>query len=153
MISKIKFTEIKKRDCNDCRHVSCMALRTLCFESIENQDKVANEGGIEPLLHLLRSLRTSDRVLSMCMRTLISLCIGVAHTNNPFTQRKIVEENTLSFLVQLLKNPPTTDIQIQVRVSNFCDLKLVTNSDNSLLFRLRMQLLRLCLTIRGTRIF
>ena len=39
--------------------------------------------------------------------------VGVAHRNNPVTQRKIAEEDAIPTLVQLMMHPPSQDIQVK----------------------------------------
>lgn len=45
-------------------------------ENIDNQKKISEEGGIQPLVRLIRSGKASARVLHMAIRTLGTLCVG-----------------------------------------------------------------------------
>jgi hypothetical protein len=46
---------------------------------------------------------------------------GVAHTSNPMSQQFVVEENALPVLIQLLRNHPSINIRVCIKVSNVSD--------------------------------
>ncbi|XP_064647682.1 ankyrin and armadillo repeat-containing protein-like isoform X2 [Lineus longissimus] len=110
------------------QYVGCMAMIALGRENIDNQKKISEEGGIQPLVRLIRSGKASARVLHMAIRTLGTLCVGVAHRNNKVTQRRITEENAMVTLVQLLVNPP--NIEIQVEVASTLGCLVLSNADS-----------------------
>ena len=103
-------------------------MAALGFEDIDNQNRIANQGGLKPLVRLLRSPKTSERVLVTVIKTIGTLCIGVAHTNNKVTQKHIAEENALTTLVQLLVAPPNKEIQVEVAYTIGC--VVLANAEN-----------------------
>lgn len=48
----------------------------LCRENVDNQNKVCESSGIEPLVRLIKSNKSSERVLMTAIKTLGILCIG-----------------------------------------------------------------------------
>lgn len=44
----------------------------------------------------------------------------MAYTNNKVTQRKIAEEGAIYYLVQLLNDPPTEEVQVEVAIALGC---------------------------------
>ena len=48
----------------------------LSREDRENQNKIAEQGGIVPLVRLLRSPKTTNKVLLAVIKTLGILCVG-----------------------------------------------------------------------------
>ena len=54
------------------------------------------------------------QVLLTVIKTLATLCLGIAHRNNKVTQRKIAEERAIPTLVQLLTAPPSHEVQVEV---------------------------------------
>ena len=51
--------------------------------------------------------------------------VGVAHRNNPVTQRKIAEEEAIPTLVQVMMHPPSQDIQVQKSTAIHNNMKLM----------------------------
>jgi len=51
-------------------------MTALGTEDIESQNRIAEQGGIPPLVRLLRSHKTSERVLLAVIKALGALCIG-----------------------------------------------------------------------------
>ena len=45
-------------------------------EDVDNQNKIAKEGGLQPLVRLLRNPKTSERVLMAVIQALGTLCVG-----------------------------------------------------------------------------
>ena len=45
-------------------------------EDVDSQNRIAEQGGIQPLVRLLRSHKTSERVLLTVIRVLGTLCVG-----------------------------------------------------------------------------
>lgn len=45
---------------------------------------------------------------------------GVAYRNNKITQWRIAEEGGIPILVQILLNPPSEDVQVEVAISLAC---------------------------------
>jgi len=50
--------------------VGCMAMMALCRENVEYQNQMCEEGGIEPLVRLIKSSKSSEKVLLTAIRTL-----------------------------------------------------------------------------------
>ena len=46
-------------------------------ENMDNQNRIAQQGGIQPLIRLLRSPKTTQFVLLTVIKTLGTLCIGM----------------------------------------------------------------------------
>ncbi|KAK6172108.1 hypothetical protein SNE40_018060 [Patella caerulea] len=101
-------------------YVGCMTAIALGRENAENQNKLASADAFQQLIRLLRSNKTSARVLLMVIKVLGILCVGVAYRNNKVTQRKIAEEGGIPILVQLLKYPLNQEIQVEVAISLAC---------------------------------
>lgn len=55
-----------------------MAMMALCRENVEHQNRMCEEGGIEPLVRLIKSTKSSEKVLLTAIRTLGTLCIGTS---------------------------------------------------------------------------
>ena len=53
-----------------------MGMIALSREDRENQNKIAEQGGIVPLVRLLRSPKTTNKVLLAVIKTLGILCVG-----------------------------------------------------------------------------
>ena len=53
-----------------------MAVRALGREDIESQNKIAEDNGIEPLVRLLRSAKTTEKVILAVIQVLGTLCVG-----------------------------------------------------------------------------
>ena len=47
------------------QYIAGMAIIALTMENIENQDKIVAGGGVQPLVRLLRSPKTSEKVVDM----------------------------------------------------------------------------------------
>uniref|UniRef100_A0A2C9LDX1 Uncharacterized protein n=1 Tax=Biomphalaria glabrata TaxID=6526 RepID=A0A2C9LDX1_BIOGL len=92
----------------------CMMAIALGSENIANQNKLAAAGAFSQLVRLLRSPKTSIRVLLKVIKVLGILCTGVAYQNNKVTQGKIADEGGLPVLVNLLAKPPNDEIQVEV---------------------------------------
>jgi len=54
----------------------CMGMMALGHEDLDGQLRVAEQGGIQPLVRLLRIPRTSSQVVLAVVCALASLCIG-----------------------------------------------------------------------------
>ena len=54
----------------------CMGMMALGHEDFSGQLRVAENGGIQPLVRLLRIPRTSSQVVLAAICALASLCIG-----------------------------------------------------------------------------
>ena len=91
-----------------------MGMVALGREDIENQNRIVEQGGVQPLVRLLRSHKTSERVLLTVIKVLGTLCLGLAHTSNKVTQNKIADEQAVPILVHLMVNPPSQEIQVEV---------------------------------------
>ena len=51
-------------------------MMALGHEDTDNQNRLANQGGLQPLVRLLRSPKTLPRVLLIVIKTLGTLCVG-----------------------------------------------------------------------------
>lgn len=99
--------------------VSCIALEALASGSLDNQARIAEAGGIQPLIRLLRSPKTSELVLLTAVRLLGSLCIGVAHTNNRPLQAEIAPE-AMPLLVEYMTDASHELIQVDAACTIAC---------------------------------
>ncbi|KAL9968183.1 hypothetical protein ACROYT_G026526 [Oculina patagonica] len=97
--------------------IAGMAIIALTTENIENQNKIVAGGGVQPLVRLLRSAKTSEKVLSMVIRVLGILCVGVAHQSNKSTQLEITNAEALVTLVHLLRTSKKALIQVEVAIT------------------------------------
>ncbi|XP_052802485.1 ankyrin and armadillo repeat-containing protein-like isoform X4 [Mya arenaria] len=103
--------------------VGCMMCIALGRESIENQNRLAQQDCFSQLVRLLRrqrSLGTSAKVTLMVIKVLGILCVGVAYRNNKTTQNKIAEEGAIPLLVQQLNDPISEEVQVEVAISLGC---------------------------------
>ena len=95
------------------QYVGCKSLIALVTEDIIYQNQVLRENGVDTLIRLLKSPKTSDRVIMAIVETIGALCVDIAHVNNRLTQEELTEKGGLEFLVRLLHNPPNKYIQIE----------------------------------------
>ena len=56
--------------------LGCLGMTALGREDMDNQNRIAEQGGLQPLVRLLRSQKTSEKVLLTVIKTLGELCIG-----------------------------------------------------------------------------
>ncbi|XP_022079769.1 ankyrin and armadillo repeat-containing protein-like isoform X2 [Acanthaster planci] len=115
------------------QHVGCMAMIALTRASSDNQNRIEQENGILPVVRILRSSKTSERVLHMVIKALGTLCVGVANINNPVTQRKIAEENAISTLVSLFVS--TSHDYIRVEIANTLACIILGSKENQALLK------------------
>ncbi|XP_033640039.1 ankyrin and armadillo repeat-containing protein-like isoform X1 [Asterias rubens] len=115
------------------QYVGCMAMIALTRASSDNQNRIEKENGILPVVRILRSSKTSERVLHTVIKALGTLCVGVANVNNPITQRKIAEEYTISTLVSIFRS--TSNEYIQVEIANTLACIILGNKDNQELLK------------------
>ncbi|XP_067892381.1 ankyrin and armadillo repeat-containing protein [Heterodontus francisci] len=101
-------------------NVACQALIALSECNKEQQDKICAENGIPPLVRLLRSSKISLHTLLSAITALGTLCVGVAHVNNPISQRKITEEDGMDVLLYLLYATNSPQVQVEVIYSLAC---------------------------------
>ncbi|EDV26749.1 uncharacterized protein TRIADDRAFT_22532 [Trichoplax adhaerens] len=99
--------------------VSCIALEALASGSLDDQARIAEAGGIQPLIRLLRSPKTCELVLLTAIRLLGSLCIGVAHTNNRPLQNEIAPE-AIPLLVEYMNDASHELIQVDSACTIAC---------------------------------
>ncbi|XP_030846615.1 ankyrin and armadillo repeat-containing protein-like [Strongylocentrotus purpuratus] len=99
------------------QYVACKAMIALTRESFDNQNEIKKENGILPLVRILRSSKTIERVLMTVIRALGTLCIGVANRNNPVTQNKIAEEGAIGTLVGLLRSSSNHHIKVEIAIA------------------------------------
>ncbi|XP_070211365.1 ankyrin and armadillo repeat-containing protein-like isoform X4 [Littorina saxatilis] len=109
-------------------HVGCMTAIALGRENMENQNKLAEADAFQQLVRLLRTRKRNDSVLLMVIKVLGILCVGVAYRNNKVTQRRIAEEGGIPILVQILLNPPSEEVQVEVAISLGC--VVLSNREN-----------------------
>uniref|UniRef100_A0A8C8YVN0 Ankyrin and armadillo repeat containing n=1 Tax=Prolemur simus TaxID=1328070 RepID=A0A8C8YVN0_PROSS len=102
------------------QYVGGEAVIALSKDSRMHQNQICEGNGIAPLVRLLRISKIADGTLLSVIRAVGSICIGVAHTNNPVSQQFIVEENALPVLIQLLRNHPSPNIKVEVAFSLAC---------------------------------
>lgn len=99
------------------QYTAGMAIIALTTENMENQNRIVAGGGVQPLVRLLRSPKTSEKVLLMVIRVLGILCVGVAHQSNKSTQLEIANAEALVSLVQLLRTSRMSLIQVEVAIT------------------------------------
>ncbi|CAD5114678.1 DgyrCDS3724 [Dimorphilus gyrociliatus] len=116
------------------QYVGCMAMNALGYEDMEEQNKIVKQDGIGPLVRLLRSPKTSERVLLIVIQLIGTLCIGVAHRNNKVSQKRMSEENSIPSLVQLIISPPNDDIKVEAACTLAC--VVLGNSSNQQLLKM-----------------
>ncbi|XP_005090203.1 ankyrin and armadillo repeat-containing protein [Aplysia californica] len=109
-------------------YVGCMTAIALGYENMASQNKLASADAFQQLVRLLRSAKTSEKVLLMVIKVLGILCVGVAYRNNKVTQRKIAEEGGIPVLVHLLIHPPNDEIKVEVAISLGC--VVLSNKEN-----------------------
>ncbi|XP_073162244.1 ankyrin and armadillo repeat-containing protein isoform X3 [Lepidochelys kempii] len=102
------------------QYVGGEAVIALSKDSKLHQNQICEGNGIGPLVRLLRSAKIAEGTLLSVIRALGTICIGVAHTNNPVSQENIVEEQALPILVHLLKNHNSLQIKVEVAYSLAC---------------------------------
>ncbi|CAH2306538.1 ankyrin and armadillo repeat-containing [Pelobates cultripes] len=96
------------------------AVIALCKDSKHHQDQICDGNGIGPLVRLLRNSKVAEGTLLSIIKALGTMCIGVAHINNPVTQDKIVEEQALPTLIHLLKTHGSIKIKVEVACTLAC---------------------------------
>ncbi|XP_032879356.1 ankyrin and armadillo repeat-containing protein [Amblyraja radiata] len=101
-------------------YVACQAMIALSECSKEQQNKICTENGLPPLIRLLRSSRISLRTLLSGITVLGTMCVGVAHKNNPFSQNKITEEGGVDVLLHLLAVSRSHQVQVEVIYNLAC---------------------------------
>ncbi|KAK3726414.1 hypothetical protein QZH41_019667 [Actinostola sp. cb2023] len=81
------------------QYIAGMAMIALGTENIDNQHKIVAGGGVQPLVRLLRSGRTSEKVET-------AICIGKIVLNNNQTQKVLSEQTkfTVTDIMHLLKD-------------------------------------------------
>ncbi|RXM37286.1 Ankyrin and armadillo repeat-containing protein [Acipenser ruthenus] len=100
--------------------IGCQAVIALSRDSKAHQDQICQNSGVGPLIRLLRNSRTTERTLLSVIKALGTMCIGVAHTNNPFSQKSIVEELAFPILVELLKHHKSPRVKVAVAETLAC---------------------------------
>ncbi|XP_077010533.1 ankyrin and armadillo repeat-containing protein isoform X2 [Tamandua tetradactyla] len=102
------------------QYVGGEAVIALSKDSRMHQNQICEGNGIAPLVRLLRISNIAEGTLLSVIRAVGSICIGVAHTSNPISQRFVVEENAFPVLIQLLRNHPSPNIKVEVAFSLAC---------------------------------
>ncbi|NXG27708.1 ANKAR protein, partial [Dromaius novaehollandiae] len=102
------------------QHVGGEAVVALCQESRHHQNQICEGKGINPLVWLLRNGKIAEGTLLNVIRALGTMCIGVAHTSNPVSQKSMLEEQALPILVHMLKHHSSLQIKAEVAYSLAC---------------------------------
>ncbi|KGL82784.1 Ankyrin and armadillo repeat-containing protein, partial [Tinamus guttatus] len=102
------------------QHVGGEAVVALCEDSRHHQNQICKGNGISPLVWLLRNAKIAEGTLLNVIRALGTICIGVALTNNPVSQKSVLEEQALPTLVHLLKHHGSLQIKAEVAYSLAC---------------------------------
>ena len=63
------------------RDLGCLGMTALGREDLDSQNRIADQGGIQPLVRLLRSHKTSERVLLNVIKAIGTLCLGTIYTS------------------------------------------------------------------------
>ncbi|KAM5152418.1 ankyrin and armadillo repeat-containing protein [Mantella aurantiaca] len=114
------------------QYVGGQAIIALCKDSKHHQDQICEGNGIGPLVRLLRNSKVAESTLLSIVTALGTMCVGVALTNNPVTQEKIVEEQALTTLVQLLKTHRSLKIKVEAACTIACVVLKNSNLQNLL---------------------
>ncbi len=88
------------------QYVGCKCMIALVQEDVTYQNQILDENGIDPLIRLLRTDKTSNRVVLAIFETIAALCVDIAHVNNKFTQLELYEKGAIDIILQILNNPP-----------------------------------------------
>ncbi|XP_053554580.1 ankyrin and armadillo repeat-containing protein [Bombina bombina] len=96
------------------------AIIALSKDSKQHQDQICKGNGIGPLVRLLRNSKVAEGTLLSIIKALGAMCSGIAHTNNPVAQNKIVEEEALPALMLLLKTHSSLKIKVEVVCTLAC---------------------------------
>uniref|UniRef100_H3B1Q7 Ankyrin and armadillo repeat containing n=1 Tax=Latimeria chalumnae TaxID=7897 RepID=H3B1Q7_LATCH len=115
------------------QYVACQAVIALSRNSTTHQNQICEENAITPLVRLLRNTKTTVHTLLSVITALGTMCIGVAHINNPFSQKKIAEEQALPVLIHLL----AAHKSLQVKVEVACTLACIVMGNTELHLQLR----------------
>ncbi|KAM4626878.1 ankyrin and armadillo repeat-containing protein [Discoglossus pictus] len=102
------------------QYVGGEAIIALSKDSKVHQDQICAGNGIGPLVRLLRNSKVAVGTLLSIIKALGTMCIGVAHINNPVTQEKIVEEEAFPALLHLLKSHSSLKIKVEVACTLAC---------------------------------
>uniref|UniRef100_A0A6Q2WSM3 Ankyrin and armadillo repeat containing n=1 Tax=Esox lucius TaxID=8010 RepID=A0A6Q2WSM3_ESOLU len=130
------------------QYVGCQAVIALSRDSRSHQDGLCKDNGVAPLVRLLRGSRTTERTLLSVIQALGVLCIGVAHTNNPNSQRIIAVEQAIPTLLELVKHHESLQVKVQVAQTLACvllgnqDLQTVFWGKNEFTYEIVLGLLR-----------
>ncbi|XP_015214679.2 ankyrin and armadillo repeat-containing protein isoform X2 [Lepisosteus oculatus] len=100
--------------------VGCQAVIALSRDSRAHQNGICDENGVSPLVRLLRNPRTTECTLLSVIQALGTMCIGVAHTNNPYSQKTIAEEKAIPILTELLKQHRSLQVKVRVAQTLAC---------------------------------
>ena len=100
--------------------VGCKCMIALVLEDASYQNQILEENGSDPLIRLLRTDKTSNRVILAIFETIGALCVDIAHVNNKLTQDELMEKGALDIILSILNNPPPkyNNQFIQVEISN-----------------------------------
>lgn len=113
------------------QYVGCRCMIALVLENVNNQNKILNESGIDPLIRLLKSDKTSHRVIAAAVDTIGALCVDIAHVNNELTQTELIDKGALELLTNLMEKPFNKEIQISTAHALSC--LLLNQSDEKLI--------------------
>lgn len=100
--------------------VGCKCMIALVLEDAAYQNQILKENGIDPLIRLLRTDKTSNRVILAIFETIGALCVDIAHVNNKLTQNELMEKGAIDIILSILNNPPPKYNHqfIQIEISN-----------------------------------
>ncbi|XP_066433209.1 ankyrin and armadillo repeat-containing protein isoform X2 [Eleutherodactylus coqui] len=102
------------------QYVGAQMLTALCKDSRRHQGEFCEGNGIDSLVRLVRTAHIAERTLLRVIAALGTMCIGIALTNNPAAQEKLVEEQALPPLIHLLKTPTSPRIKVEVVCTLAC---------------------------------
>lgn len=102
------------------QYVGCKCMIALVTEDVNYQNQILKENGIDPLIRLLRTDKTSNRVVLSIFETVAALCVDVAHVNNKLTQIELYEKGAIDIILNILNNPPSKYVHsfIQIETSH-----------------------------------
>ncbi|KAL0266850.1 UNVERIFIED_CONTAM: hypothetical protein PYX00_009288 [Menopon gallinae] len=83
---------------------SCRALANICFEKVQAQNSILEEGGLGPVLDLMKNTSSPNRVENnqKFKEVIVGLLLNLVANNEPI-QKQVLESNILPTFVELIK--------------------------------------------------
>jgi hypothetical protein len=90
----------------------------LVLEDEKEQCHIMKESGIEPLIRLLKSDKSSKRVLLASMETVAALCITKAHESNAIVQAELIDKGALRILLDMVQHNYSLDSLVKIEAAH-----------------------------------